>query len=1802
MIVKASTKRIYGLVSVAVAASILMQWLIIPKIQWDRVLAEGETPVPTQQDSASITNYASVLGHGTDYGIIANVFNRGDHTETTYAVNVLNKNGGSPNDDIDFITRPAHFMIGEVNTNDGTNLGLCFGNNTSTEYFIEAPQGVLDTLQVPGAYSNTWHGATVHEMPTSQETIRSSISTLTSNAQQSANTFNSRANSSDYQFPLSLISSSDASVTSATSYIYYDNDSMDIHLGSEYDGKVVYINVTADMLGAISTDSGVNITKPDSTVVVFNFPRGLEVNSVPVSTVTINKILVNGVSSETGPNGTDRADTHESIDSTICQRIIWNFPTSDYEVRLYGAGGLFNAPSSNVVCPTSPSCGWIIADTVTTQCEFHFIYQNTSELSLGGWYFTLDKRLTTEYGYNEDEGYAYPIAGKNPVVVDNRTQNIQAGQFAFIWQELDKPYSDPAHQVLSSQSCPIGSGALNNRVVFPALVFYTDDAHSSDAHYIPTTSEGGSKTFYFRIYEDPNYTAEGISNSDGYVDIALTVNVSASGVYSYDVVCETITGEGNDTFRFNYFNGTATGDHFDIGSFYNLISEDVQYGNLSVTKIVDGISDLNTLTHDPVYYFTITRDIGGTTYYYDANGGRTTTYTEVPITVNRYSSQGSINNTLRLPYGTYVITEINKNDTNSITTSSGTYTIESGAHEETVIIDASNSYRSVSITNNYLPDGTPTATLTVDKVFDGDTVTGSFYYTVYNGSQYLQADGSFADDVHYFSITENASTNPTHTVPYGTYTVTEYTDTTDTARTAQRDGYTLVVTYDDGSDSTNTITFDANTTAGTITIHNDYSQNSTTPVPGTLTIDKVIGSGNDYAAANSQTYSFYVYSEDSTGRTYYDVTGAPCGSTQDAATAIPVVGDGETPVTVPDVSLTYYVVEASSSVAGYRQSITYTFNNTTSTAIPSVTFSGTSTTATVEVTNTYTAMVTLTIDKVVDCADAITGPFYYTIRTGTQYLQQDGATFGTTPYYFSIAADAATNPTYTLPAGSYVVEEVTTTDSSAADYQYTAQRTGYDLVVSYDNGGTPASNQINLSAAGDAGTVVITNKYTANSTSTCSVDLGKITVGGVELPGAVLSLTGVLANGTDAATFTTAQFNPGTGANLDTNRTTSEMLVFISGDNPSTVSGLLDGTYTLREIAVPAATTAGTYTAAVTDIQFTVSGGAVTSVTGATTVAAGVTPTGNTYALADGTHNAIVSLFDDFTQNTTTTTVSISKITVGGNELPGAVLTLTGPTGTTFTTSQVTGGASNVSVSGNVLTFTSGSTPASISGLGAGTYTLHEQTKPADTATGSYSAATDIEFSIATDGTVTVTSGAVSGVVNANTNQSVYRTENGATLIAMFDNFTQNTTPVGSCDIDIDKVSVGGVELPGAILSLTGTDATGAAVTFTDAQFTPGTGAFLSPDRTSTDLRFVSGSSASTISNLPDGDYVLRETAVPSSTSGTYQVATTITFSISGGNVIETSVTGVGVTPTSNTFTPGSANNNVVFAMFDDLTVDPVNTDTPTPEPSTPSPSEPTPSETTPSETTPAPSDDSSPAVPMSGCLVISKTISGTALNELETITFVLTDTSCGATREVPALTLENVANGLWGDAGNGTYYYIVTGLTPGVTYSVVESLDGHTTTYTLDAASSVTSASATVVANDTVTVTLTNAYTADGTTPSESTEPTEETSETTPSEPIASVTLDGQPLEPGSYTVNPDGTITLNDAVRRSLGSGEHTITITYVNGATRTITITIDSVDRTIGSTGETSVNIAAAVILLSSMACVYFSRKLRESAEEE
>ena len=111
------------------------------------------------------------------------------------------------------------------------------------------------------------------------------------------------------------------------------------------------------------------------------------------------------------------------------------------------------------------------------------------------------------------------------------------------------------------------------------------------------------------------------------------------------------------------------------------------------------------------------------------------------------------------------------------------------------------------------------------------------------------------------------------------------------------------------------------------------------------------------------------------------------------------------------------------------------------------------------------------------------------------------------------------------------------------------------------------------------------------------------------------------------------------------------------------------------------------------------------------------------------------------------------------------------------------------------------------------------------------------------------------------------------------------------------------------------------------------------------------------------------------------------------------------------------------------------------------------------------------------GSLIVSKTISGTALNSLETISFSVKGNK-GTTVIIPDLTTANVENGTWTDEGNGKYTYTVKDLSAGEKFTVKETLDGHTKDYVLDSDNSTTeNESAAIKAGESVTVELTNAY-----------------------------------------------------------------------------------------------------------------------------
>lgn len=151
--------------------------------------------------------------------------------------------------------------------------------------------------------------------------------------------------------------------------------------------------------------------------------------------------------------------------------------------------------------------------------------------------------------------------------------------------------------------------------------------------------------------------------------------------------------------------------------------------------------------------------------------------------------------------------------------------------------------------------------------------------------------------------------------------------------------------------------------------------------------------------------------------------------------------------------------------------------------------------------------------------------------------------------------------------------------------------------------------------------------------------------------------------------------------------------------------------------------------------------------------------------------------------------VKVSKVDLGGNELPGADIEIHDAQGAV------------------VESWTSGSTPQQVT-LAEGTYTFHEVVAP----TG-YKAVTEITFTVDANGQVTVD--------NANGN-TVTVDANGALVV------TDQYTPR---DVTVSKVDIAGNELPGASIEIK--DTTGAVVeswtsttTPKDIQLVPGTYAF----------------------------------------------------------------------------------------------------------------------------------------------------------------------------------------------------------------------------------------------------------------------------------------------------------------------------------------------------------------------------------------
>ena len=217
--------------------------------------------------------------------------------------------------------------------------------------------------------------------------------------------------------------------------------------------------------------------------------------------------------------------------------------------------------------------------------------------------------------------------------------------------------------------------------------------------------------------------------------------------------------------------------------------------------------------------------------------------------------------------------------------------------------------------------------------------------------------------------------------------------------------------------------------------------------------------------------------------------------------------------------------------------------------------------------------------------------------------------------------------------------------------------------------------------------------------------------------------------------------------------------------------------------------------------------------------------------------------------------IEISKRNVFGDEISGAELTITGKDDNgndiVFDVEDIILGTNAQLITeenGSELRWLSGSTSTFIKNLPDGTYVLHEVAAP-----NGYKVTTDITF--------TVSNGQITEGTNVTGN-----------TVTMIDDMILT-------DVSISKDNVFGKEIPGAKLTLTGTDLTGRTVEFSAENVEFGTDVEFVSD--GNNLTWISGTTSTLVKNLPDGTYVLHEVAAPNG----YEVTTDITFTITNGEV-----------------------------------------------------------------------------------------------------------------------------------------------------------------------------------------------------------------------------------------------------------------------------------------------------------------------------
>ncbi len=530
---------------------------------------------PANQDASSAVNYATILGRATDFGIVANNFTHNNHMETTYAIKNLSQVDSNVTD-VDFITGTAQFIIGKLVKGE-----IAIGSKqTANTYNMEIGKTAYGNFTYPwkdnnnnwqyiGHYGNFWIDYNFSEhsdqelmaYPVEDDTATANIQRIIDNAKDRGTDINNKANNASYVVNPDdyRVKDSNGNYDTAHYVMNFDN--------GEFENKVIYINVksSSKITPFFAASEGIQIIKHPSTIIAFNFDKA-------ITDIHLNKIAVSvdkgskWITSTTGSSGATTADGHtnDEVDAQICQKIIWNINAKNAQVELINNAGTFIVPGTeSFVDVRGSSAGWVVAGgDMVNHAEWHYIYKGGSQEVMR------DGKGEIHFAARKSFTHAWNAANTK----EDTTVFTEAGKYSFNWYETNSRFST------SSRTPIVVSNQATNTIKFPTIHFYTDSAHSSDAHYIKN-----SKKFYFLITEVGAGTyKDGVETSKGKIEIELLVT-NSNGRLSYTVSSRTYLGNGA-LYKENQ-NINMSGVEFTLGAFFNLLSDGPSLTDMWISKV-----------------------------------------------------------------------------------------------------------------------------------------------------------------------------------------------------------------------------------------------------------------------------------------------------------------------------------------------------------------------------------------------------------------------------------------------------------------------------------------------------------------------------------------------------------------------------------------------------------------------------------------------------------------------------------------------------------------------------------------------------------------------------------------------------------------------------------------------------------------------------------------------------------------------------------------------------------------------------------------------------------------------------------------------------------------------------------------------------------------------------------------------------------------------------------------------------------------------------------------------------------------